>query len=57
MTGLSNNANPSWVTRHGTLDSGLTASRSGGDSCGLVLIRVIWSKVPQAMAQAMTLRT
>ena len=57
MTGLSNSARPSSVTRHGTRDSGFAASRSGGEACGLVSMRVIWSETPQAKAQAMTLRT
>ena len=35
ITGLSNSASPSSVTRHGTFDSGLSASSSGGDACGL----------------------
>ena len=57
ITGLSNSASPSSVTRHGTLDSGLAASRSGGEAWGLMVTRSICPSMPRAIAQASTLRT
>ena len=57
ITGLSNSASPSTVTRQGTLDSGLAASRPAGDWCGLAGTRVICWSIPRAIAQAITLRT
>ena len=56
ITGLSNNASPSSVTKVGIFDSGLFDTRSGGDTHGSVPTMVIWPSIPQAMAQAITLR-
>ena len=57
MTGLSNIATPSSVSRQGTLDSGLAAIRAGGDWVATVGISSICSATSRAMAQAITLRT
>ena len=58
MTGLSNRATPSSVTRQGTFESGFCASSSAGETArGWRATRSIWPSMPRAIAQAMTLRT
>ena len=57
ITGLSNSASPSSVTRQGTRDSGLSATSASGEAWASVATRVIWPSRPCMIAQAMTLRT
>jgi hypothetical protein len=57
MTGLSNSARPSSAIRQGTLDSGLSRTRSAGKACGLHATASISPSRRRAMAQAITFRT
>ena len=57
ITGLSNTATPSSVTRHGTFDSGFIATSSAGEAWGLDGTFVIRLSAPVAIATAITFRT